>query len=177
MIDHYSIVKLMKSKYNPAHVTEADPSPRVLIIRGYVDSRQYLVKYPDGFIHRVNEEWITNKSIFSIDHPEYTRLARTMPVIEKEFRRNERFQSYLTLKQPAFATELQQHIEAKHQASNKYFKPPINTLSDIADIPALLPVPDVAEDTIVPDSVVMYLKSIDNKLNTLIQLWGGQGNE
>jgi hypothetical protein len=95
MIQKYSIVKLIKGKYQQDKVTPEDPAPRVLVIKAYEDSRQYLVRYPNNFVHRVNEDWLTTKSTFTMDHPEYYRIAMEMPAVEQEYRRSEIFRHVL----------------------------------------------------------------------------------
>ena len=114
MVKRFSIVKLAKAKYDPLKVTEVEPTPRVLIIRTYEDSHQYLVRYPNGFVHRVNEDWVTTKSIFTPEHPEYPHIAKDMPAVFNEFRRNEAYQSALRFAQPNLAMDLEQRVEARN---------------------------------------------------------------
>ena len=169
MAEKYSIVKLVKSKYNQEKITEQDPTPRVLVLRVYEDTRQYLVRYPNGFVHRVNADWLTTKSTFDMDHPEYPRIARDMRAVEMEYRRNEIYKMVLNSKQPHLAVDLDQRIEAKHRASQERNQPKPFTVQEVA--------PTVSEATNSTDTTVELLTSIDKSLKTLIQLWGGQGND
>ena len=169
MIEKFSIIKLMKNKYDTTRVTEQEPTPRVLILRTYEDSRQYLVRYPNGFVQRVNEDWVTTMSIFTMDHVEYARIAKAMPAIEIEFRKNEVFNTTLTNKQSQLAMDLTQRIEAKHRAYQEHNQ----AVPFTVQIPSTI----VAEATSTTDPTTLLLTSIDKSLKTLIQLWGGQCNE
>ena len=169
MINKFSIVKLTKSKYAAEHVTVDDPTPRLLIIRAYSDSRQYLVRYPDSHIHRVNHDDILTKGTFELDHPSYVSIAKDMRAVEIEYRKNEAYHTVIDNRLPQLGLELTQRIEAKHRAYQERQQAPAFTV----------PVPDlpVAEATNSIDPTIKLLTSIDNKLSTLIQLWGGQGND
>lgn len=169
MIEKFSIVKLVKSKYTAEKVTEQDPTPRVLIIRAYEDTKQYLVRYPNGYVHRVNEDWLTIKSTFTPTHLEYPRIAKTMPAVEMEYRRNEIYATVLHNLQPQLAMDLTQRIEAKHRAIQERNQAPAFTMPTVPTIPE-----PVAEDTNSSDPTIELLTSIDKSLKTLIQLWGGQ---
>lgn len=168
MIERFSIVKLVKNKYDADKVTEADPNPRVLVIRVYDDSRQYLVRYPSGYVHRVNEDWLTTKSIFEPDHPKYPTVANESYAIYQEYRKNTVYQEFLTERYPALAYDLQQKVEAKHRAYQARAQVAPVTLEEI--VPAL---PTISDDT---DNIIPLLISIDTSLKTLIQLWGGSTN-
>lgn len=164
MIAVYSIIKLSKPKYDPEHVTKADPNPRLLVLRAYKDSMQYLVRYPDNFIHRVNADMVLQKSTFEPDHPKYVTIAKDMRAVEVEFRKNDRYRSHIKRIYPNFATELQQTIDAKHRAYQERQATPAPTIADIIDIPQ-------------PDKDVLpLLQSIDQSLKTLIDLWSTGGN-
>ena len=169
MVEKYSIVKLVKNKYNQEKITEQDPTPRVLIIRAYEDTKQYLVRYPNGYVHRVNEDWLTIKSTFTPTHLEYPRIAKTMLAVEMEYRRNKIYATVLHNLQPQLAIDLTQRIEAKHRAIQERNQAPAFTMPTVPAVPE-----PVAEDTNSSDTTVMLLTSIDKSLKTLIQLWGGQ---
>lgn len=186
MIQQFAVVKLFKAKYNPEHVTINDLTPRVLILRTYTDSNQYLVRYPDGFIHRVNADWITTKSVFEPGHVEYVQLAKTMPAVEKEFRRSEVYRDFLYNTHPIFAHDLQQIIEAKNRIkAERNAAPPFTMKQELdraianASAEDQAPTPNDLEpiqfaDTNSTQEVLKVLTSIDNHLVTLIQLWGGK---
>ena len=164
----YSIIKLSKPKYDPEHVTKADPNPRLLVLRVYKDSMQYLVRYPDSFIHRVNADAVLQKTTFEPDHPKYVTVARDMRAVEVEFRKNERYQYHIKRTCPNFATELQQTIDAKHKAYQERQAIPAPTIADVIEIPQ----PDEEETP----SMLPLLQSIDQSLKTLIDLWSTGGN-
>ena len=165
MIAVYSIIKLSKPKYDPEHITKANPNPRLLVLRVYEDSEQYLVRYPDSFIHRVNADAVIQRSIFEPDHPKYVTLARSMRAVEVEFRKNERYQRHIKRAYPGFATELQQTIDAKHRAYQERRSTPAPTIAEITNVPQ----PQLTE-------MIPLLQSIDQSLKTLIDLWSTGGN-
>jgi hypothetical protein len=174
---------LKKANYNAEHVTKADETPRLLIIRVWDKTNQYIVRYPDGQAERVNADWLRVNSIYEPDHPSYRAVADKMPAFEYEFRRSETFKDYLYNVQPALAQDLQQLIEAKNRAkyeANKPepFRPQIP--QEIREQLPEQPVPFAVLSSEQPEEIlsmvvqITLLKSIDASLKKLVELWGGQ---
>lgn len=171
MIANYSIIKLTKNRYDSAHTTPSDPTPRLLVIKVYDVPNQYLVRYPDNHVTRVNHDWVLTKGTFELDHISYITHATTMRAVTTEFRKNEIYSNIIRSIYPTFAIELNQFIVARQQAyAERNAAPPV-TVQDIVSV-----LPTVAEATNSQDDTVTLLKSIDNSLKTLVQLWGGHNN-
>lgn len=180
MLKNYSIIMLLKSKYNQEHVTKADETPRLLIIRLKYEAGQYIVRYPDGFAERVNADWLRANATYETDHPSYRAVASRMPAFEYEFRRSEVFRNFLYEAQPVLAHDIQQLIEAKNLAKYEAnraepFRPqiPQEIKEQIPESIPETPRPEQPEDTLSAVAQITLLKSIDAKLQKLIDLWGG----
>lgn len=178
MLSNYSIIMLKKDKYNPRQLPDNDSNPRLLVIRVISSANQYIVRYPNGYTDRVNEDWLRGNGMYEPDHASYATIAATMPAVEQEFRRNEPFQKFLENKLPKLYSQVSQAIEAKNHMKQEqqaaHSKP--FTIADI--MPHAMPAvqeeaPTVSPATNQQDLTIKLLTSIDNKLSTLIELWGG----
>lgn len=159
-IDTYSIVKLHRNKYDKDQLKD-DPAPRLLVLKSYMDTAQCSVRYPNGYIQRVEYQDITEKSIFTSEHKDYPKMLLDLYAAQIEWNKNQTFRAYLEQKLPKTAIELAQIVEARNQQYAERHKQP--TLS----APIMLP------EVQTTDESILLLRSIDNSLKTLVQLWTG----
>ena len=176
MLSNYSIVMLKKDKYVQKELPIGDFNPRLLIIRVITTSKQYIVRYPNGFTDRINEDWLRGNGIYEVDHPTYPTHIVKMAAAEEEYKRNEPFRNYLTTMLPNASTVIMQNIEAKNQMKQKLqakHNKPV-TISDMTQLPTITAEPE--EPTTVyttQDQILNKLTSIDNTLKAMLELWKG----
>jgi hypothetical protein len=169
-IETYSIVKLHKNKYDKNYlqecydrkcIPETDTMPRLLVIGSYTDNAECKVRYPNGAIQRVDYQDITGKSIFTKDHPDYPKLIKDMYAAVIEFNKGTPLKAFLTDLFPQVAMDIEQRLEHRNQV----YKP--KELTVPLQLPKTVPTTALTE--------LEVLQSIDTKLQTLIDLWGGKG--
>lgn len=162
-IETFSIVKLHRNKYALDQLKE-DIAPRLLVIKTHTDTAQCMVRYPNGFIQRVDYQDITTKSIFTHDHKDYPKLLLDMYAAQIEWNKNQTFRAYLEQRLPSTAIELAQIVEARNQQyAERHAQPTLTAPIVLPDVPVNQPM----------DENILLLRSIDNSLKTLVQLWTG----
>lgn len=162
-IETFSIVKLHKNKYDQEQLKE-DKVPRLLVLKTHTDTAQCMVRYMNGFIQRVDYQDITTKSIFTYDHKDYPKMLIDMYQAQIEWNKNQTFRAYLEQRLPKTAIELAQIVEARNQQYAERHAQPV--------LSAPIVLPDIPVDTTTDESILL-LRSIDNSLKTLVQLWTG----
>lgn len=158
-MQQYSIVKLYKAKYNTNKWdVNKKGTPRLLVI--FVDEHRGVikVKYPNGYIQTVTMNDIYPRTVFNKDHIKYPKLLVEMPAARLQLEQSPAFAEYLKRNFPSVLVELSQQIAAKVRIESRYSKPTPST---------------VAVPTVSLEHVSTELRAINDKLTTLIALWGG----
>jgi len=150
----YSIVKLYKAKYNTNKWdVNKKGTPRLLVL--FVDENRGIikVKYPNGYIQTVTMDDIYPRTVFNKDHIKYPKLLVEMPAARLQLEQSPAFADYLKRNFPSVLVELSQQIATKVRTEPRYFTP--------------------TPPTINLEHISAELKAINDKLTTLIALWGG----
>lgn len=158
-MQQYSIVKLYKAKYNTNKWDVSKKgTPRLLVL--FVDEHRDIikVKYPNGYIQTVTMSDIYPRTVFNKDHIKYPKLLVEMPAARLQLEQSPAFADYLKRNFPSVLVELSQQIAAKVRVEPRY-SPPTP--------------PTVAVPTVNLEHVSAELRAINDKLTTLIALWGG----
>lgn len=176
IVETFSIVKLFKNKYHMTQVasTKTADLPRLLVIKTFSDTAQCMVRYPSGYIQRVEYQDVTTKATFTKEHVKYSSLLLEMYAAQIEWNKNHTFRAYLEQHLPDLATNLSQKVEARNKRWEEENKS--KTLTVPIEVPAP-PTPTEPPVVTAPDisvePIMSELKSINDKLTALIAIWGG----
>lgn len=176
IIETFSIVKLFKNKYYMTQLksTKTSDLPRLLVIKTFLDTAQCMVRYPSGYIQRVEYQDITTKATFTKEHVNYGSMLLEMYAAQIEWNKNHTFRAYLEQHLPVLATNLSQKVEARNKRWEEENKS--KTLTAPIEVPAL-PTPTEPPVVTAPDTslehIMLELKAINDTLTTLVAIWGG----
>lgn len=163
LIENFSVVKLTRPTYIKEQIEDCkETAPRVLVIKTFPDTAQCQVRYPNGFIHRVDYQNIIVRCVFDKTHPTYPKLILDMYSAVIEYNKNHTFRAFLEQHHPATAIELAQKVAVRNERWAK--ENPSSTIATKVETPVKA----------TPDDTIKLLTSIDNKLEILIRLWGGE---
>ena len=158
-LQQYSIVKLYKAKYNTNKWdVNKKGTPRLLVI--FVDEHRDVikVKYPNGYIQTVTMDDIYPRTVFNKDHINYPKLLVEMPAARTQLEQSPAFAEYLKRNCPTALVELSQQIAARVRIEPKHSAPTPPTITAAA---------------VSLEHVIVELKAMNEKLTTLIAIWGG----
>ncbi len=157
-MQQYSIVKLYKAKYNTDKWDVSKKgTPRLLVINTNKTNNILKVKYPNGYIQTVTMDDIYPRTVFNKDHKHYARLLVKMPAARTQLQQSPAFAEYLEKECPSALAELSQQLTAREQ--NYTPSPPEP--------------PAVTAPNVCLEHILLELKTINDKLTTLIAIWGG----
>ena len=162
-LQQYSIVKLYKARYNTNKWdVNKKGTPRLLVIA--VDEYRDVikVKYPNGYIQTVTMDDIYPRTVFNKDHIKYPKLLVEMSAARTQLEQSPAFAEYLKRNCPAALVELSQQIAAKVRIEPRHRTP----------IPAPTP-PTITAPAVSLEHIMVELRAINEKLTTLIAIWGG----
>lgn len=157
----YSIVKLYKAKYNADKWDISKKgTPRLLVVHANKYNNILKVKYPNGYIQTVTMDDIYPRTVFNKDHIKYAKLLVEMPAARTQLEQSPAFADYLKRECPSALVELSQQLAARTQSYAPKPTPPE---------PPVVTTPDTSLET----DILLELKAINDKLTTLIAIWGG----
>ena len=154
-LQQYSIVKLYKAKYNTNKWNVSKKgTPRLLVVSSNNYNDILKVKYPNGYIQKVTMDDIYPRTVFKRPY-QYPKLLVEMPAARTQLEQSPAFAEYLKRNCPSALVELSQQIAARVRTEPRHFTP-------------TPPAP-----TINLEHVSAELRAINDKLTTLIAIWGG----
>lgn len=167
-MQQYNIVKLYKAKYNTDKWDVSKRgTPRLLVVNVNKYNNILKVKYPNGYIQTVTMDDIYPRTVFNKDHINYAKLLVEMPAARTQLQKSSAFADYLKRECPSALVELSQQLAARTQSyALRLPKPPTETTPPE---PPVVTAPDTSLET----DIMLELKAINDKLTTLIAIWGG----
>lgn len=151
----YSLVMLLKSKYNKEHLI-LDATPRLLIIKSYTHiscPNKYIVRYPDGATDEITETDVNQRQIIDPDNIRYTDVASHNSAVLEQIKRSEAYCSYLKDKLPLLYNTIIQQQEHERER--------------VTLVPIRIDPPGTPEPVLTTEQLLL---SIDNKLDKLLKL-------
>ena len=161
-LQQYSIVKLYKAKYNTDkwNVSKRG-TPRLLVVSTNSSNDVLKVKYPNGYIQTVTINDVYPRTIFNKDHVNYPKLLVEMPAARTQLEQSPAFAEYLKRNCPTALVELSQQIAARTRIEPRRYTP------------APPAPPTVTAPAVSLEHVIVELRAMNEKLTTLIAIWGG----
>ena len=158
-MQQYSIVKLYKAKYNTDKWDVSKKgTPRLLVVYTNNYNDVLKVKYPNGYIQTVTMNDIYPRTVFNKDHINYPKLLVEMPAARTQLEQSPAFAEYLKRNCPTALVELSQQIAARVRIEPKHSAPAPPTITAAA---------------VSLEHVIVELRAMNEKLTTLIAIWGG----
>lgn len=160
----YSIVKLYKAKYNTDKWdVNKKGTPRLLVVVANEHYDVIKVKYPNGYIQTVTMDDIYPRTVFSKDHINYAKLLVEMPAARTQLEQSPAFAEYLKRNCPTALVELSQQIAARVRIETSPSTPTVHMPTP----------PTITAPAVSLEHIMLELKAINDKLTTLIAIWGG----